>query len=170
MINPASEMLDKTQVDYAKMADSFREMAENAVAQSTENYEKFKSLAEEATETAQKSFDAVREGMATLSTKAMENAHANAKNGVAHVEKLSRANTFAEILDLQGAFFRTSFETLSAQAKEAQELAVKVVEIASAPVKAHAEKSSADVSAVITAAVDAAPKAAAKPVKAEKAA
>lgn len=166
MTNPAAEMFDKAQADYAKMSESFRDMAEKAVAQSTEAYGKFKTMAEEATAAAQKSFDAAREGMTVLSTKAMENTRANTETGVAHVEKLARAKTFAEVLELQGAYFRASFEVLAAQAKEAQELAVKVAGEVSAPVKAQAEKATA----AVVEAVEAAPKAAAKPVKAAKAA
>lgn len=167
MTNTANEMFEKAQADYTKFNETFRQMAEKGMAQSAESYGKFKTMAEEATAAAQKSFDAMREGMTILSTKAMENARANTEAGVAHVEKLTRAKTFAEVLELQGEFFRASYDKLTAQAKEAQELATKLVEEASAPVKAQAEKAAAEVTtAVSTAAAEAAPKA----VKAPKAA
>jgi phasin family protein len=56
------------------------------------------------------------------------------------MEKMAGAKTFSEVMELQGEFFRTSFENLAAQAKETQELTVKVSEKSTAPVKAAAEK------------------------------
>lgn len=144
--NPATEMLAKAQADIANMSESFRQMAEKGVAQSSEAYAQFKTLAEDATSAAQQSFDAMREGMTVLSTKAMENAKINAETGVAFVEKVTKAKTFAEVIEMQGEFFRSAFERLSAQAKEAQELTMKVTEKAAAPVKASAEKATAAVS------------------------
>ncbi|MCU0791076.1 MAG: TIGR01841 family phasin [Nitratireductor sp.] len=143
--NPANEMMEKAQADFANMSESFRNMAEKGVAQSTEAYSQFKTMAEDATSAAQQSFDAMREGMTVLSAKAMDNAKANAEAGMAFVEKVSKVKTFAEVLELQGEFFRASFERLSSQAKETQELAMKVSEKAAAPVKASAEKATAAV-------------------------
>jgi phasin len=141
--NPANEMIEKAQSDFANMSESFRQMAEKSVTQGTEAYDKFKVMAEDATAAAQKSFDAMREGMTVLSTKAMDNARVNTETGVAFVEKVTKAKTFAEVLELQGEFFRSAFERLSSQAKEVQELTLKVTEKAAAPVKAQAEKASA---------------------------
>jgi phasin family protein len=73
----------------------------------------------------------------------MENTRVNTETGVAFVEKVTKAKTFAEVLELQGEFFRSAFERLSSQAKEVQELTLKVTEKAAAPVKAQAEKASA---------------------------
>ena len=127
--NPASEIIEKAQADFANMSESFRNMAEKSVAQSTEAYSQFKAL-----------------GVTVLSSKALENAQVNAEAGVAFVDKVTKVKSFAEVLELQGEFFRTAFERLSSQAKEAQELALKVTEKAAAPVKASAEKATAAVS------------------------
>ena len=148
MVNPkniANEVIEKAQADLANMSESFRQMAEKGVAQSNEAYGKFKVLADDATTAAQKSFDAMRDGMSVLSTKTLENVRANTESGAAFVEKVSKAKTFAEVLEMQGEFFRTAFERLSTQAKEVQELTAKVSEKAAAPVKAQAEKVSAAV-------------------------
>ncbi len=154
--NQTNDMMEKAQADFANFTENFREMAEKGVAQSTEAYDKFKGMAEEAGSAAQKSFDAMREGMAALSAKAMENTRANTESGVAFVEKVTKAKSFAEVLELQGEFFRTAFERLSAQAKDAQELTVKVSEKAAAPVKAQAEKASAAVAKEVAKATKAA--------------
>jgi phasin len=128
------------QFDVAKMSESYRDYAEKAVAQSTEAYDKFKAVAEEATVSAQKSFDAMREGVAALSAKAIDNARVNTEAGVAFIEKLAAAKTLADVFELQGEYFRASFETLSTQAKEAQDLVTKTGEQASAPAKTVVQK------------------------------
>lgn len=128
------------QFDYSKVAETYRDFAEKAVAQGTEAYDKFKVAAEEATASAQKSFDAMREGFAALTAKAIENTRINTEAGVAFIEKLQGAKTVAEVLELQGEYFRQAFETLTGQAKEVQDLATKTGEKAAAPAKAVAQK------------------------------
>ena len=135
-----TEAFELAPFDFAKYADTFRQMAEKNIAQSTEAYDQFKVAAEEATATAQKAFDAMREGSAALSNKAFENVRANTETSLAYVEKLAGAKSWSEFVELQGEFIRTSFETFAAQAKETQELTVKVSENSAAPVKAAAEK------------------------------
>lgn len=142
---PASDgfqfpQFDVSKFDLAGLSEGYRDFAEKAMNQSTEVYEKYKSAAEEATASAQKSFDALREGAAVLSAKAIENTKANTEAGVAFVEKLTGAKSFAEVLELQGEFFRSAFETLASQAKETQELATKVGEKAVAPAQSAAKK------------------------------
>ncbi|MCG6857921.1 MAG: phasin family protein [Salaquimonas sp.] len=135
---------DMSKFDIVKLSETYRDFAEKAMSQSTEAYEKYKSAAEEATASAQKSFDAMREGVSVLSAKAIENTKTNTEAGVAFVEKLTGAKTLAEVLELQGEFFRSTFEMLASQAKETQDLAVKVGGKAVAPVKAAAEKAVAE--------------------------
>lgn len=137
---PANDLFPFAQFDFSKLNESYREFAEKALAQSTEAYDKYKAVAEEATANAQKSFDALREGVATLSAKAIENTRANTEAGVAFVEKLAAAKSLAEVLELQGEFFRSAFDTLASQAKETQELAVKIGEKTAAPAKQAVEK------------------------------
>jgi phasin family protein len=143
--NPAVEMMEKTQADFAKMSESMRDMAEKSLAQGSDAGEKLRSSLETATAAAQKSFDVFRDGMSTITSKAMENASANMEAGMAFIEKVSKAKTFAEVLELQGHYFREAFERLSAQIKEAQEVTLKTAEKAAAPVKAQAEKTAAEV-------------------------
>ena len=100
---------------------------------------------ESATAATQKSFDVLRDGMSKITTKAMENASANMEAGMAFIEKISKAKTFAEVLELQGHYFREAFERLSAQIKEAQEITLKTTEKASAPARAQAEKTAAEI-------------------------
>ena len=147
---------DVSKFDLATLSEGYRDFAEQAMNQSAEVYEKYKAAAEEATASAQKSFDAMREGATVLSAKAIENTKANTEAGVAFVEKLTGAKSFAEVLELQGEFFRSAFETLASQAKETQDLATKVGEKAAAPAKAAAEKATAQATAAVEKATKAA--------------
>jgi len=137
---PANDAFDFAAFDLSKMSESFRELTEKRLTQGNEAYEQFKVAAEEATASAQKTFDALRDGAAELSAKAIENTKANTEASMSFIEKLAAAKTFSEAVELQGEFFRQSFETLAAQTKEAQELTMKVGEKASAPAKKAAEK------------------------------
>jgi phasin len=128
------------QFDFSQYGEAYREFAEKAMAQGTEAYDKFKTQAEEATAKAQTSFEAMRETAATLTAKAMENARVNSEAGVAFLEKLAAAKTLSEVIDLQSAYFRSTFETMTSQAKEAQDLVVKGGEKAAAPVKTVVQK------------------------------
>jgi phasin len=128
------------QFDLAKVSDSFREATEKTLANNAEAYEKFKAAAEEATESAKKAFEAAREGALAISAKAFENTKANTEAGIAYLEKLSAIKSVSELMELQGEFFRNSFEVLTTQTKEAQELTMKVSEESAAPVKQAAEK------------------------------
>ena len=143
--NPVGEMLEKSQADFAKLSASMREMTEKSFAQGTDASEKLRSSMETATAAAQKSFDVLRDGMSTIASKAIENANANIEAGMGFLEKVSKAKTFAEVLELQGHFFRESFDRLSMQIKEAQEVTMKSAEKAAAPVKAQAEKAAAEI-------------------------
>lgn len=136
---PASNF-EFPEFDVAKMSSSFREAAEKTVAQNAEAYEQFKVAAEEATESAKQAFEAAREGAIALSSKAIENTKANTEASITYMEKLSAIKSVSELMELQSEFFRNSFEVLSAQTKEAQELTAKVSEESTAPVKAVAEK------------------------------
>lgn len=146
--NPAVEMMQKTQADFAKMSESIRDMAEKSLAQGTDAGEKLRSSMTIATAAAQKTFDVLRDGMSTISSKAMENTSANMEAGMAFIEKISKAKNFAEVLELQGHYFREAFERLSGQIKEAQEVTLMIAEKTTAPVKVQAEKAAAEVAKV----------------------
>jgi phasin len=140
MSTKKSDLFPFPQFDFSQFGESYRAFAEKAIAQSNEAYDKFKAAAEEATANAQTSFEAVRDSFAVLVSKAVENARINTEAGVAFLEKLAAAKTMAEVIDLQAAYFRSTFENLTSQAKEAQELVVKAGEKATAPVKTVVQK------------------------------
>jgi phasin len=135
--------------DFAKMNESYRQFAEKGMVNGSEAYEQFKTAAEDMTTSAQKSFDAMREGVSALMKQSIENAKANTDAGVAFVEKLSTAKTFSEVVELQSAYFRSAFEQMVGQAREAQEMSMKTAEKVAAPAKAVAEKAAEQVKTVV---------------------
>jgi phasin len=141
MVNKKTgEAADFPTFDVTTYFDAFREMAEKNIAQNAETYDNFKASAEEATASAQKAFEAMREGMTALSNKALENTKANTGASLAYMEKLAGVRNVSELIELQSAFFRNSLETMSTQAREAQEISVRLGEKTAAPVTAAAEK------------------------------
>ncbi len=139
-----NEFFPFAQFDFSQYGsqygENYRAFVEKAIAQSTDAYDKFKAVAEEATAGAQTSFNSMRESFASLTAKAIDNTRVNTEAGVAFLEKLASAKSLSEVIDLQSAYFRSAFETLTSQAKEAQEMAVKASDKASAPVKSVAQK------------------------------
>ncbi|MFK5980297.1 MAG: phasin family protein [Rhizobiaceae bacterium] len=139
---PAFEMpkFDASAFDFAKMNETFREYAEKGAAQQEEFYSNFKTVAEEAKVSAEEAMEVARGAGDELSAKAVKNVKANTEAGTAFFEGMMGVKSFTEAFDLQGAFFRTQFETVSAQVKDAVELTTKVSEKAAAPAKAAYEK------------------------------
>ena len=137
---PVNDMFQFAQFDFARLNETYRDFAEKALAQGNEVYDAYKAAAEEVTSNAQKSFEAMREGVAAMSAKAIDNTKVNTENGVAFIEKLAGARSFAQVLELQGEYFRSAFDALASQAKETQELAVKIGEKTAAPAKQTAAK------------------------------
>ena len=135
-----TEAFEFSEFEFTKYADSFREMAEKSMAQSKDMYDMFKTNAEDATLSAQKAFEALRKGTEQMTQKAMDNTKSNTEASLAFFEKLAGAKSVSEALEVQSEFFRKSFDALSAQAKEAQEMTMKLTEDTAAPVKEAAEK------------------------------
>jgi len=132
---------DMPEFDFAKLNESFREFVEKGLSQHTDAYDKMKTASEEATAAVEDSFNAVRSVAEELSTKAIANTKANADANAAFVEKMMGAKSFSEALDIQSSFFRSQFESIAGQAKEAQELTAKAGEKVLAPAKTAFEKS-----------------------------
>lgn len=118
----------------------FREFAEKGVSQARDAYARMKSVAEEATDMVEDTYETARDGAFTMGVKAIDAAKANADASFAFARGLFGAKTFAEVIELQTAFARQQFDAVSAQMKEFQELAQKVVTETTKPVTAHVEK------------------------------
>jgi phasin len=119
---------------------AFREFAEKSITQARDTYAKMKSAAEDATGMVEDTYEATRENVFAFGVKALDAAKVNSDASFALAKDMFGAKTLAEIIELQTAFARQQFDTLTGQVKELQDLAQKVVTESTKPVKAQVEK------------------------------
>lgn len=119
----------------AEIPAMLRGFAEKAVTQAKANFEKMKAVAEEATDAIEDSYETARAGVIQYGTKTIDAAKVNSDATLGHAKDMLGVKTFAEAIELQTSFVRQQYETLSAQAKELQEMATKLAGEAAKPVK-----------------------------------
>jgi phasin len=120
-----------------QMPEAMRALAERNVAQTREVYEHSKNALEAALETLGRSFDAVGQGATALNHKVIDIAHRNIDSGFDLAKSLAGAKNLAEVVELQGAYWRKQFDVLAAQAEEVRELSTKVTADAAEAIKAY---------------------------------
>ncbi len=96
-----------------QLPDTLRALAEGNVAQTRELYERSETTLKSALESWQKSFSAASQGAVALNTKIIDMAGRNIKNGFDLATGLAAAKTFAEVMQLQAAYWRKQFRVLS---------------------------------------------------------
>jgi phasin len=127
--------LDLSAFSQAEVPAVFRDFAEKAVAQAKTSFAKLKEAAEEATDAIEDTYETARAGLVELNEKSLDAAKVNSDAVYGFAKSLLAVKTFAEAIELQSTFVRQQFETISAQAKELQEVAGKVAAEASKPAK-----------------------------------
>lgn len=138
-----TEFLDNVEFpafDASKATEQLRSFTEKSVEQSKEAYAKLKDGAEQAQKVLETSFETVKDASAELSLKTISTWRSNANDVFAHLESLVGAKSVSEVVELQSAFARKSFETTVEQLKDFQASAQKAAEKASKPVKDAFEK------------------------------
>jgi len=121
-----------------------REMAEKTVAQAKVNYDKMRSAAEEATDVLEDTYETTRKGMIELNMKALDTAKENTDATFSFIKTVMAAKSVSEAIELQTAFVRKQFETLTGQAKEFQEFTTKLATETGAPLKEAFAKATKD--------------------------
>ena len=121
-----------------------RTFAGKTVAQTREVYDRSKDALEAAVDTMEKSFDAAGQGAVALNRKIIDIAQRNVNSGFDLANSLAGAKNLAEIMELQGAYWRKQLGALSAQAEEVRALSTKVTADTAEPVKAHVTSSMED--------------------------
>ena len=114
-----------------------RALAEKTVAQSREAYDRSKDAFEASLTALETSFDAAGQGAAAFNRKFVDIARRNVDATFDLAEILTGAKNFADMMELQAAFWRKQFGVLTAQAEEVRTLSTKVTADASEPLKAH---------------------------------
>ncbi|MDI3468947.1 MAG: hypothetical protein OJF62_001010 [Pseudolabrys sp.] len=131
---PKFEM-PKFEMPSMEMPAAFREMAEKGIAQAKEGYEKFKSVAEEATDVMEDTYATASKGACDYGLKVVENARANTNAAFDLFGALLGAKTLSEVVELSTGYMREQFETLTAQAKDLGACAQKVGTETMEPIK-----------------------------------
>lgn len=132
---PQFEM-PKFEMPTMEVPAAFRELAEKSLAQAKENYEKMKSVAEEATDLMEDTYATASKGYTSYGLKVIETARTNSDAAFDLMTTLMGAKSYSEVVELTSGYMRKQFETMTAQAKELSEQAQKVATETAEPIKA----------------------------------
>jgi phasin len=124
-----------------KVPEAMRALAEKNIAQSRELYERSKDALEAVLESWERSFDAAGQGAVALNRKFIDIAQRNINSGFDLAKTMAEAKNLAEILELQGNFWRKQFGAMTTQAEEIRSLSTKVTANAAEPIKRQMERS-----------------------------
>ena len=127
--------IPKFDVPKFEVPTAYREFAEKGIAQAKDNYEKMKSVTEEATDVLEDTYSTASKGCSAYGLKLIENARANTDASFTLMTALFGAKSYAEAVELTSGFMRSQFETLTAQAKDLAETAQKVCTESAEPMK-----------------------------------
>ena len=106
--------------------EGVRALAERTVDQTREAYDRSTDAFEASVATFEKSFDAAGQGAAAFNRKIIDIARRNLNSSFDLAKSLAGAKSLADMVELQTAYWRKQFGTLTAQAEEVRELSTKV--------------------------------------------
>ena len=122
--------------------EGVRALAEKAVAQTREVYDRSKDAFDASLTTFERSFDAAGQGAAAFNRKIVDVARRNVDASFDLAKSLAGAKKLTDIVELQAVYWRKQFEVLTAQAEEVRGLSTKLTAAAAEPIKAHVTRSS----------------------------
>jgi hypothetical protein len=106
--------------------EAARAAAEKTVAQTREAHDRSQEALEAGLDAMEKSFDAVGQGAVALNRKIIDIARRNLNSSFDLAKSLAGAKNLAQVVELQGAYWRKQFGTLAAQAEQVRALSTKV--------------------------------------------
>ena len=127
--------IPKFEIPSMEVPAVFREFAEKGLAQTKENYEKLKAVAEDATDAIEESYANASKGASEYGLKLIGNARANSNAAFDLLGSLMGAKSYAEVVELTSGYARQQFETLTGQFKELNAVAQKASNEAFEPIK-----------------------------------
>ena len=120
--------------------EAVRVMAEKAVDQSREVYDRSKDALDASVATLERTFDAAGQGAVAFNRKIIEIAQRNVNSGFDLAKSLAGAKNLSEMVELQAAYWRKLLNTLTSQAEEVRALATKVAAAAGEPFKEQVKR------------------------------
>jgi phasin len=130
-----------------EVPEAFRSFAEQGLNQTREVYARVKAAAEEATDLAEESFEATRDGMRDVQFKALDAARANTEASFDLVRKLMGVTNVADAIQLQTAYARERFEAFVDYSKDVQATLSKVGVEVTKPAKTMFDRAMTNVKA-----------------------
>ena len=121
--------------------EGVRALAERAVHQARETYDRSTDAFEASVATFEKSFDAAGQGAAAFNRKIIDIARRNVLTSFDLAKSLAGAKNLADMVELHTAYWRKQIGTLTAQAEEVRELSTKVTADAAQAIKAQRRSS-----------------------------
>jgi hypothetical protein len=122
----------------AAMPDNWRSMAKNSVDQTRQAYEHAKSTLDAGVLAMERSCDAASQAALALNRKIVDIAARNIDSSFDLARSLTAAKNFAEVVELQGAYWRKQLNILLAQAEEVRTLSVEAGEEMAEPIAKQA--------------------------------
>jgi phasin len=132
----------------AAMPEAWRSLAGTTVDQTRQAYEQAKVALEAGLRAVERSYDAAGQAASALNRKIMEIAQCNIDSGFDLAKSLASARNLAEIVELQGAYWRKQFDTLLTQAEEVRTLSLSATSDVTGPITRHAARQAERVQAL----------------------
>ncbi len=132
----------------ASVPEAWRTMAGTAVDQSHEAYERAKITLDASLEALERSYDAAGQASAALNRKIIDIAQRNINSSFDLAKSLASAKNIAEMVELQGAFWRKQLETLMGQVEEVRTLSVNATTDVTEPLKRHVARQTEEAKAL----------------------
>ncbi|HEX5509611.1 MAG TPA: phasin [Pseudolabrys sp.] len=123
------------EIPKMEMPAAFREIAEKGIAHAKENYEKMKSIAEDATDRLEDTYATASKGYSDYGLKLIEHGRTNSNAAFDLFGELLTAKSFSEVVELSTAYWREQFDTVTAQCKELSEHAQRIAAETAEPLK-----------------------------------
>jgi phasin len=115
--------------------EAVRAVAEKAVDQSREVYERSKDALDASVASLERTLDAAGQGAVAFNRKIIDIAQRNVNSGFDLAKSLAGAKNLAEMVELQAAYWQKLLDTLTSQAEEVRAVATKVAAAAGEPLK-----------------------------------
>ncbi|MGB7259977.1 MAG: phasin [Pseudolabrys sp.] len=127
--------LPKFEVPKMEVPAAFREFAEKGIAQAKDNYEKMKSVAEDATDRLETTYATASKGACDYGLKVIEHTRTNSNATFDLFGELLTAKSYSEMVELYTGYWRDQFEAVSQQTRDLADCAQKAASETVEPLK-----------------------------------
>ena len=120
--------------------EAVRAMAEKAVDQSREVYDRSKDALDASVATLERTFDAAGQGAVAFNRKIIDIAQRNVNSGFDLAKSLAGAKKLSEMVELQAAYWQKLSGEITSQAEEVRALSTKLAAAAGEPLKEQVQR------------------------------